>query len=208
MDNLKLIEQTRLAFDFIQKLYLETSYLIKELEGQLAEEGEHFILARSGGYAVTARSSLGLEPVAVNFWPLRKFAAMFVPKEMTTTEGGQTKTPFKKDIVVLYLRVILDEKNISEPYVYFGILYNFEKKSEPKAWPVKIENILASLEYNETKVFINIKNLEYDYSTFGFKGNLFRVNLYDIKSSDDIQNLLVKPALIMFRDKIKNTQSQ
>jgi hypothetical protein len=63
MEKKGLIEQTRLAFDFIQKLYLEASYLVKEIEGQLAEEEEQFVFGRSGGYAVTARSSTGLEPV-------------------------------------------------------------------------------------------------------------------------------------------------
>ena len=32
----------RHAFDFVQKFYRETSYLIKEVEGQLAKEPEEF----------------------------------------------------------------------------------------------------------------------------------------------------------------------
>ena len=49
-----LIEQTYLAFDFIQKLYLEVSYLIKEIEGNLQEEKEKFIIGKpGGGYAIT-----------------------------------------------------------------------------------------------------------------------------------------------------------
>jgi len=34
-DKSEVIHQTTLAFDFIQKLYLEVSYLIKEIEGIL-----------------------------------------------------------------------------------------------------------------------------------------------------------------------------
>ena len=33
----EIIEQTNLVFDFIQKFYLEVSYLIKEIEGVLHE---------------------------------------------------------------------------------------------------------------------------------------------------------------------------
>ena len=42
MNKSELIAQTRLAFEFIQKLYFEISYLIKEMEGLLAEEEEEF----------------------------------------------------------------------------------------------------------------------------------------------------------------------
>ena len=36
MEKKKVVEQTKLAFEFIQKLYHEIAYLIKEVEGQLA----------------------------------------------------------------------------------------------------------------------------------------------------------------------------
>ena len=49
MDRSEIVQQTKLAFDFIQKLYFEVSYLIKEIEGLFAEEEEGFILCRPSG---------------------------------------------------------------------------------------------------------------------------------------------------------------
>ena len=46
MNKDKLIKQTENAFEFVQKLYFECSYLIKELEGLLAEEKENFIMTK------------------------------------------------------------------------------------------------------------------------------------------------------------------
>ena len=41
MEKNKIIEQTKLAFDLIQKLYHEVAFLIKEIEGQLSEADEN-----------------------------------------------------------------------------------------------------------------------------------------------------------------------
>ena len=84
MDNKKQVtEQCKLAFDFVQKLFLEVSYFIKEVEGLLLEES--FIIGRPKGYQISARSSLGLEPVSVNMWLLRRFAVFFAERDKITT---------------------------------------------------------------------------------------------------------------------------
>ena len=88
MNKKEIIEQTILAFDLIQKLYLEVSYLIKEVEGLLGEEEENFQIGRIGGYAVTAPSSLGLEVNNVNQWLMRKMAVSFIAKKYTLRRGG------------------------------------------------------------------------------------------------------------------------
>jgi hypothetical protein len=44
----ELIDQANLAFDFIQRLYLEVSYLIKEMEAMLSEQPENFIMGKPG----------------------------------------------------------------------------------------------------------------------------------------------------------------
>jgi hypothetical protein len=49
----EIIEQTNLAFDFIEKLYLESSYLIKEIEGNLNEEEEKFVIGKPSGYGIS-----------------------------------------------------------------------------------------------------------------------------------------------------------
>jgi len=79
----EIIEQTNLAFDFILKLYLEVSYLIKEIEGMLYELEEKFVIGRSGGYHISARSSTGLESSNVSFWLMRKLGVFFIPENKT-----------------------------------------------------------------------------------------------------------------------------
>ena len=48
--------QIKNAFDFIQKLYNESSYLIKEIEGQLGESDLRFQILRPSGYGITTRN--------------------------------------------------------------------------------------------------------------------------------------------------------
>ena len=120
-DESEIIEQGSLAFDFIQKLYLEVSYLIKEIEGILREEEEKFIIGKPGGYSVSARSSTGLESVNVNLWLLRKFAVFFVPEDKTERKGGQIITRIDENLKVLYLRIVLNDRSVNQPTLYSGV---------------------------------------------------------------------------------------
>jgi hypothetical protein len=194
----ELVSQTRLAFDFIQKLYFEVSYLIKEAEGLLAQEDEEFIFGRSGGYAITARSSNGLEPSLVNLWMYKKMAVFFVPKASTETPTGKTTTRIKKDLKILYMRIILDDKDIPEPTVYYGVLHTFVRKEN--SWLEKIEQLMTQIEYNESKVFDGNEKIDYEDRLISFKGKLESTNLFDIQSSQDIADKILAPALNIFRE--------
>ena len=44
MNKTEIVEQTELAYDFLQKLFFEVSYLIKEMEGLLGEEDPPFVI--------------------------------------------------------------------------------------------------------------------------------------------------------------------
>ena len=44
--NADIVSQTKAAFDFMEKLYLETSYLVKDIEGILYDEDEKFVIGR------------------------------------------------------------------------------------------------------------------------------------------------------------------
>ena len=88
IDKSGIVEQTNLAFDFIQKLNLEVSYLIKEVEAMLFEEEERFIIGKPAGYGITARSSTGLETSNVSLWVVRRFAVCFIPENQTIQRGG------------------------------------------------------------------------------------------------------------------------
>ena len=100
MEKSKIIEQTKLAFDLIQKLYHEVAFLIKEIEGQLSEEDENFVIGKPGGYQVTYKSSTGLEQVNVNKWLPRTMGVFFVPEEMMEL-GGTTNTKFTNETKII-----------------------------------------------------------------------------------------------------------
>ena len=84
----EIIEQTNLAFDFIEKLYLESSYLIKEIAGILNEEEEKFVIGKSGGSGISSMSSRGLETNNVKSWLLKNFSVfLFQRKKRHQKEG-------------------------------------------------------------------------------------------------------------------------
>ena len=196
----EIIEQTNLAFDFIQKLYFEVSYLIKEVEGILHEEEEKFVIGRPAGYGISARSSTGLESTNVNLWLLRKFAVFFVTEDKTRIERGQTITEIDDNLKILYLRVslILRDKKISEPAVYSGVLYNIRKKPQAK-WIGKFENIMGHLEYNDNKIFKNAEKIDYEDAYIKIQGELIKNNLFEINNSETIRKKIIEPALELFR---------
>ncbi len=197
----ELIQQTRLAFDFIQKLYLEVSYLIKEIEGSLLEEEEKFIICRPQGYAITARTSSGLESINVNLWLVRKLAVSFVPEDCTKQERGQTHTEINKDLRVLYVRVVLDDKNIDQPTLYSGVLYNLEVKPQGERWFNKFEKLMGHIEYNEQKILTEPEAINYEDTSVKIEGKLLKNNLYDIDDSETLHNKVISPTLEIFRKK-------
>jgi len=194
----EIIEQSNLAFNFVEKLYLESSYLIKEIAGILNEEEEKFIIGKSGGSGISSTISKGLEPNNVNLWLLKKFSVFFVPKEKIVLRGGGTITKIDKDLKILYLRIVLYDKNIKEPTVYSGVLYDIEKKSETE-YPSKFEQVMTILEYNDYKVFKNIQKINYENVYIKIQGELIKNNLFEITDSETIVKKIIKPSLELYR---------
>ena len=190
----EIANQVRNAFDFIQKLYNESSYLIKEIEGQLGER--RFQMLRPSGYSISARSSTGLEPNNVNLWLLRKFAVAFVEESNTDLQKGQNITEINEKLKVIYFRVILDDKNQSEPQLIFGVLYDIKQYKE---WVKKFENLLGSFEYVDNKLFAKFPNIDYEDNTFKVKGKFEKVNLLDINSSDELIEKVINPAIKLYK---------
>lgn len=197
-DKNELIEQTNLAFDFIQKLYLEVSYLIKEIEGILREEEEKFIIGKPGGYSVTARSSTGLESINVNLWLLRKFAVFFVPEDKADRKGGQAITKIDANLKVLYLRILLNNRSVNEPTLYSGVLYNIHNKLKAN-WIVKFENMMAHFEYNDEKIFKDVAKIDYEDAYIKIAGELIKNNLFEINDSETILMKIINPSLALYR---------
>ncbi len=195
-DKNEIIKQCSLAFDFIQKLYLEVSYLIKEIEGIL---GEHeFVIGRPSGYQISVRSSSNLEPYGVNLWLFKKFGVFFAPKDKIALEKGQTKLPIEKPAKVIYVRVILSDITHSEPTIYSGVLYDIQKQTEAR-WPIKFEQAMQHIEYNDEKIFKNnFKHIDFEDAYFRIKGELIKNNLLDINNGETIRDLIVMPSLKLY----------
>ena len=200
MNKKEIIEQTHFAYQHLQKLYFEISYLVKEVEGLLSRESEEFIIGRPSGYGVTTNRSAGLEPNNLEFWPMRKMAVFFVPKTAALEKGGQTNTKLYEKQKVIYLRIVIDGKGLSEPKVYAGILYGFHHKG--KSGMHKVEQLMTHMEYREAQVFKNPHQIDYKDGYLAFSGKLFEVNLFDINSSEDVYNKVVLPALELFRGEL------
>ena len=194
----EIVEQTKLAFDFIQKLYLETSYLVKEIEGILKEEAENFIIGKPSGYGISSRSSTGLEASNVPSWLLRKFGVFFVEEAIAEIKGGATITKLDQALKVFYLRVLLDDPKIHEPTIYSGVFYDIEKNPDNKKF-TKFEHVMAYLEYQDAKVFINPQKINHESSYMSIKGKFITKHLYDINNSEDIRKLIIEPTLELYR---------
>lgn len=199
MDKIDLVQQTKLAFDLVEKLYFEVSYLIKEMEVLLYAEPEQFIIGRPSGYGITTRNSAGLEANYVSLWPLRKLAVFFVPKAQAKLQGGTTITKLE-EAKVIYTRVILHDKNLSEPTVLAGVLYGFSAKRPNLS---KVEQVMSLIEYGEAKIVGNPSNISFEDAYVSFEGQLVETNLFDLNNAHDIENRLIRPSLGLFRNVIR-----
>jgi len=196
----EIISQTNIAFDFIDKLFYEVSYLIKEIEGILADEEEKFVIVRPSGYGITSRSSSGLETNSVKFWLLKRFSFAFIPETMTKLVKGQTITEINNNLKLLYFRIILNDKSKTEPVVVSGV-FNEIIKSGTAKWVKKYEHLMGVMEYNSQKIFKNLQKIDYTDSYVSLKGKFFEKNLLSINNSEAIANEIVKPLLKLFRIK-------
>lgn len=194
----EIVEQNNLAFDFLEKLYLESSYLVKEIAGILNEEEEIFLIGKPSGYGVTTSSSRGLEPNNVKSWSLKKFSVFFVPEEKTELRGGVTVTKIDKNLKVLYLRIVFYDKTIKEPTVYSGVLHDIEKKNNTSKF-TKFEQIMGHIEYYDNKFFQDIKKIDYENIYIKVQGELIKNNLFGISDSETIVNKIIKPSLELYR---------
>ena len=195
MNKTEIAKQIKNAFDFIQKLYNESSYLIKEIEGQLAENEHRFQFLKTSGYAISSRSSNGLEPNNVNFWLLRKFSFAFVEDNKTELARGQNNTKINNALKVIYFRVVLEDNNEPNPQLIFGVFYEIEKLNNRIN---KFENLMGEFEYTDNKLFAKFPNIDYESAIFKIKGRFKKVNLHDINSSDELIEKVIKPVIKIY----------
>ena len=192
-----LVEQSRNAFDFVRKLYLETSYLIKEVEGLLQLEDESFVIGRPSGYAVTAKTSTGLESVNVEQWLPRTMTVFFCPASMTQLSRGQTTTPFSDSLRLLLLHLELFGRHLEQPRALIGYIEHVVTK-KPKDRS-KVEHIMYEFAYNAGKIFSSLPDVTFEDGVCSFSGHFLEVPLFSIRGSEDIVDKLIEPALELYR---------
>jgi hypothetical protein len=194
----QIVEQCRLAFIFVQKLYMEVSYFIKEVEGLLLEEG--FVIGKPSGYQISSRGSSGLEPYGVNMWLLKKLAVFFAPDDKIKLDRGQTTLSVERPAEVVYLRIVLHDDKLAEPTVYAGVLYDVQRCPNTK-WPSKFEQAMQHIEYNDTKIFKgDMQHLDYRDRRIMFKGHLLSIPLFEVNDSDTILGSIVRPCLALYEE--------
>ena len=197
MDKIQMNEQTKSAFDFVEKLYSECAYLVKEIEGLLQKQEEKFMIGKQRGYQISASSSLGLKNPEQ--WIYKKLCAFFVPASMTKRAGGRTETSFGKDLKIIYLLIILSEERLKTPQIAIGVLSEFKKLTRkiPKVEYFVIpymERIWEFIIEHGSDSKIPYKDLKLE-----FKAKFVIRDLFDINSVQDVEKKLINPALRFFR---------
>lgn len=200
-----LIEQNKNAFDYIEKLYLESSYLIKEVAGILEDEEENFLIGKPSGFQISSTTSSGLEPNNVKSWLLKKFSVFFVNNEgngnrkITIGKRGNTITKISNDLKVLYLKIVLHGENIREPMIYSDVLYGINRAGDSSEKFEKFEQFMGYMESNDSKIFRDIKRIDYKDRNIKVKGELIQNKLFEIKDSDTVVNKIINPTLELYR---------
>lgn len=197
MEKTNVVEQTRLAFDFIERLYLETSYFIKEIGGILQQEEEEFTILKPAGYAISAFRSVGLDSALVEQWFIRKGAVFFAAKEDTELIRGQTVTKIKPNLMLIVVRFVLYDKDLDAPEVWAGVISNIVQKKEYS----KFEYHIWKFVYHEKKMFRDTGEATYEDGECSFRLNLFKRPLYGISNAEDIQREIIEPVLTLYRAK-------
>lgn len=201
MDKNHIVEQTKLAFDFIQKLYLETSYFIKEMEGILGQEKEQFQILKPRGYQISTAFSMGLESLNVQQWLVRKGVVCFASKSDIQHRRGRTNTKFHQNLKVIIVRFVLSDAKLDEPEVWVGVVSDIQLKAEEDA---KFEEYISDFSSYDSKVFKNEGKSKYEDNYWSIKLNLLKKPLYDITSSEDIKKEIIEPVLTLYKTNTKS----
>lgn len=189
-----LVEQTHNALHFVQKLYLETFYLIKEIEGLLTEED--FRILKPNAYRVSAKTSTSLETWGVEEWLPKTLTVCFCKKEFI--EGkSKTTTKFKPDLKLIVLHIGIFDKEFNQPRLLIGVIKNITNEDKKVT---KFENYMWEFAYNWRKIFSNIPNIDYSHTQFTFKGKTIKRNLLDLNTSVDLKDKVINPVIKLYEE--------
>jgi hypothetical protein len=186
----------RNAFDFVQKFYFEISYLIKEVEGQLAKEPEKFVICRKTGYGVTSYTSTQLDARQVQCWIPATLMVAFVPEDCTKPHQGVTITPIKDSLRPLLLHVEAHWTGMERPVIHSGILDRVRSKRKDMS---KFENLMFEFAYNPDEVFAKLPEIDYEDSYCTLTGRASSTPLFSLNSAQAVKDKLVDPMLKLYR---------
>lgn len=192
-----LAEQTKNAFEFIEKLYLEVSYLIKEIEGLLGQEEEKFLIIRPTGYEVKTRTSTGLDTSNVKYWLSKDLTVFFCPEQYIEPKAGQTITEFNRELKIIVIHIKFAGRDIAEPRLIFGHIENIINKRKKD---VKFENLTWVFAYNEEKIFRHIDVNKYEDNCCAFTKKLNEIPLYSINDSESVMKKIIEPVVNRYRE--------
>jgi hypothetical protein len=191
-----IVTQTRNALNFVRKLHIEISYLIKEIEGLLLEEDERFLLLKPGGYQIVARTSNGLDSAGVDLWMPKDISVFFCPEGDIDTVKSTTITKPNDNLKIMLFQILLIDNEISEPKVIYGYFseINFKKMDI-----TKIEQMLGEFTYSGSRIFSSPPLINFENFYWSFKGKFKQRNLLSINSSKEVKSKLIEPALQIYR---------
>ena len=188
-----LENQTKNAIEYMDRLFYEISYLVKEIEGQLLKE--NFAIGLVNGYQVSSRTSSGLESHFVQYWMPKTFSVFFCEEGISETRGGQTFTKFKPDLKLLLIHIDISSLISKMPIIYFGVIHNIKPKiSKWSKW----EYAMIRFSYDHEKIFENLSKTEYSDNYFSFKRKFKSVPLFEIKDSESILTRIINPMIKMY----------
>jgi hypothetical protein len=192
----EIIQQTKLAYDFIDKLFLECAYLIKEIESILSENENKFTIGKPGGYGIAVNRSSGLESKHVKLWLMKKFSVFFASEANVKHTAGVTETLINENLKVLYLRLVLANSN-EEPSIYSGIFYNIWGKASGKEIK-KFEHVMGQIQNKDDKIFKHDEKIDYEDPNLKLKGRFLKNSLFEINDSQEIINRIITPTLKLY----------
>ena len=144
---------------------------------------------------VTTRNSVGLDPVNVEQWLRKNLTVFFCPATDTATKGGQTITPLKKDLKVLFVHIKLVYPKGIDPLITFGVLENITSKRQEN----KFEKLTFEFAYSTDKVLKNQHSIDFEDTYCTFKGKQKTKKLFSLRNSDDVYEEIVLGLLKMYR---------
>ena len=193
-----LAKDTKNAFDFIERLYRETVYLIKEVEGLLKhDEVSPFAIITSSGYAITTAASKSL--TMYRPWLPHDATVFFRPITSSTPVQSKAKTPISLGLNMLVLRVEFVSAAADRPQVLMACLHHVKMKRGAQYF----EDLNSTFAYGGGIIFARRAEgvVDYEDAACIIKGRLIQADLFAIENSDAIVTRLVQPILEIYRSR-------